>query len=317
MANDSGLFRSRADMESAGQTLAGNTWDGPLGKFLPLIEAKMVNHFDHRFSTYEGATQAQLNVGALPRLDAAAHADPHRFTQPDYWVEASEVAARVAGKTNRQWLLGWRDICRNSDQRTMIASILPLAAIGHTMPLLLSPEPAILVACLYACTASFIADYVIRQKLGGTHLSYGYLKQTVIPAPNIFSQRCPWAKDQTVSEWLLPRILELTYTSWDLEPFARDCGYTGPPFGWDEERRFQLRCELDAAFFRLYLGSDEEWARDTPPALREKLPTPRHAIEHIMDSFPIVKRKDEESHSVFRTCALIVRQSERNDTLYE
>ncbi|MFZ4731568.1 MAG: Eco57I restriction-modification methylase domain-containing protein, partial [Pirellulales bacterium] len=82
MANDSGLFRTRADMASAGQTLTGNAWDGPLGKFLPLIEAKMVNHFDHRFSTYEGATQAQLNVGALPRLDAAAHADPHRFTQP-------------------------------------------------------------------------------------------------------------------------------------------------------------------------------------------------------------------------------------------
>ena len=90
-------------------------------------------------------------------------------------------------------------------------------------------------------------------------------------------------------------------TSWDLEPFARDCSYTGPPYGWDEERRFQLRCELDAAFFRLYLGSDEEWARDTPPALREKLPTPRHAIEHIMDSFPIVKRKDEESEGTYRT----------------
>ena len=77
MANDSGLFRSRAEMEAAGQTLTGNVWDGPLGRHLPLIEAKMVNHFDRRFSTYEGATQAQLNVGALPRLDSAAHANPH------------------------------------------------------------------------------------------------------------------------------------------------------------------------------------------------------------------------------------------------
>jgi hypothetical protein len=80
-------------MESAGQTLTGNAWDGPLGRHLPLVEAKMVNHFDHRFSTYEGATQANLNVGALPRLDAAAHADPHLFTQPDYWVAEGEVQA--------------------------------------------------------------------------------------------------------------------------------------------------------------------------------------------------------------------------------
>ena len=81
----------------------------------------MVNQFDHRFSTYEGATQAQLNVGALPRLDTAAHANPHRFTQPDYWVAEPEVKARLAGKTDRKWLLGWRGICRNSDQRTVIA----------------------------------------------------------------------------------------------------------------------------------------------------------------------------------------------------
>ncbi len=306
MANDSGLFRSRADMESAGQTLTGNVWDGPLGRHLPLVEAKMVNHFDHRFSTYEGATQAQLNVGSLPRLDAAAHADPHRFTQPDYWVAEGELQARLAGKTTRKWLLGWRDICRNSDQRTVIASLVPAAATGDTFILAYSPESPAHMAAFYAGLCSFVVDYLARQKVGGTHLKYNVFKQLPIPVPGVFASPCPWSKGQTVAEWLLPRVLELTYTSWDLEPFARDCGYTGPPYGWDEERRFQLRCELDAAFFRLYLGSDEEWARDTPPALREKLPTPRHVIEHIMDSFPIVKRKDEEAFEGYRTKASIL-----------
>ena len=46
---------------------------------------------------------------------------------------------------------------------------------------------------------------------------------------------------------VVPRALELTYTAWDLEPFAQDCGWSGPPFRWDEERRFLLR-ELDAPF---------------------------------------------------------------------
>ena len=55
---------------------------------------------------------------------------------------------------------------------------------------------------------------------------------------------------------------------WDVEPLARDCGYTGAPYGWGEDRRFQPRCELDAAFFCLSLGSDEEWARDTSLAIR-------------------------------------------------
>ena len=87
-------------------------------------------------------------------------------------------------------------------------------------------------------------------------------------------------------EWMLPRVLELSYTSWELEPFARDCGYEGPPFIWDEERRFRLRCELDAAFFRLYGISRED-------------------VEYIMDTFPIVKRKDEAAFGTYRTKELI------------
>jgi hypothetical protein len=104
-----------------------------------------------------------------------------------------------------------------------------------------------------------------------------------------------------VSEWLLPRVVELTYTAWDLEPFGVDCGYAGPPFVWDEERRFLLRAELDAAFFHLYLGTSDEWSRDASDALKSKLPTPRDAVSHILETFPIVKKKDLESFGTFRT----------------
>lgn len=93
-----------------------------------------------------------------------------------------------------------------------------------------------------------------------------------------------------------PRVLELTFTTWDLEGFAQDCGWPGPPFRWDEDRRFLLRCELDAAFFHLYLGSEDEW-RQQPEALTRAFPTPRHAVSYIMDTFPIVKRKDEAKHN--------------------
>ncbi len=49
MANDSHLFRAPGD------------------GLLPLYEAKMMWQFDHRFTTYEGATQEQINVGILPQ----------------------------------------------------------------------------------------------------------------------------------------------------------------------------------------------------------------------------------------------------------
>ena len=126
--------------------------------------------------------------------------------------------------------------------------------------------------------------------------------------PVTYAQPCPWANDPksevsnppSLRDWLLPRVLELTYTAWDLEAFAADCGWSGPPFWWDEERRFLLRCELDAAFFHLYLGPQTEWQQQ-PEALTRAFPTPRHAVSYIMDTFPIVKRKDEAKHGHYRT----------------
>ena len=111
-------------------------------------------------------------------------------------------------------------------------------------------------------------------------------------------------------------MLELLYTGEDLRAFAHDCGWEGPPFRWDEDRRFLLRCELDAAFFHLYLPADEngEWrvARqsddcpcdETPEQLadlKRHFPTPRDAVTYILDTFPGVRRADEANLGEYRT----------------
>jgi hypothetical protein len=103
MANDSGLFRQRGELASAGWMPEGNRFIKDRQVMLPLYEAKMIHHFDHRFGTYEGQTEAQANQGKLPELDDAAHSDPTRVTLPKYWVEEDEVGERVVG----QWDLGW------------------------------------------------------------------------------------------------------------------------------------------------------------------------------------------------------------------
>lgn len=51
-----------------------------------------------------------------------------------------------------------------------------------------------------------------------------------------------------------------------------ECCQPDPPFRWDEERRFLLRCELDAAFLPLYLGAETEWCQQ-PAALTQAFPT--------------------------------------------
>jgi len=132
------------------------------------------------------------------------------------------------------------------------------------------------------------------------------MKQLPFLPPATFDRPCPWSPGETLADFLRPRVLELTYTAWDLEPFARDLGYGGPPFRYDPERRAVLRAELDAAFFHLYLGSPEEWQREAPASLRELFPTPREAVDYILEQFPIVRRHDEERYGEYRTKRMIL-----------
>lgn len=81
--------------------------------------------------------------------------------------------------------------------------------------------------------------------------------------------------------------MELSFVAWDLEGLAVDLGYRSPPFKWNAERRFLLRCELDAAFFHLYGLSRDD-------------------VDYVMETFPIVKRKDEAAHGEYRTKRVIL-----------
>jgi len=207
--------------------------------------------------------------------------------QPRYWVPATEVDDRLGGKWDRAWLLGWRDICRATDERTVIAGVIPRAGVGHKYLLMLPQASSTLVACFLANLDSFVFDYNARQKVGGTSLTYFTMRQLPVLPPDTYAAPAPWAPGLTVEAWLLPRALELTYTAQDLASFARDCGHDGPPFGWDDERRFHLRCELDAAFFHLY-----DISRDD--------------VAYIMDTFPIVRRTDEHRLGSYRTKHLIL-----------
>jgi hypothetical protein len=162
------------------------------------------------------------------------------------------------------------------------------------------------MACLVANLSQLPFDFVARQKMGGLNVNYFIFSQLPVLSPGEYAKPCLWSGGIcTIREWLLPRVLELTYTAWDLEPFARECGYSGPPFIWDEHRRFLLRCELDAAFFHLYLGTLEGWA-SAPHSLRVSFSEPRDAVAYIVDTFPIVRKKDEQRFGSYRTKEMIL-----------
>jgi len=186
-----------------------------------------------------------------------------------------------------QWLQAFRDITNATNERTLVADTLPRVGAGHTVPIVdYDHARAVAVALVLANMNSLILDWAARLSVGGTHLSFFIVKQLPVLPPEAFLEEGPQGRKW--AELVLPRVLELTYTSYELEGFARELGYDGPPFGWDEARRHRLRCELDAIFARMYglERPDLEWILDAPAPSA---------------SFPGLKRAELRDYGEYRT----------------
>lgn len=227
-------------------------------RMLPLYEAKMIHHYDHRWATYEPD-------GSTRDVTLAEKQDPDFVVLPRYWVRESLVDDALGGARDDGWMVGVRDICRSTDERTVISSLFPRAAVGNNLPVVLqSQQPKLLAAVL----SSFALDFVARPKVGGVHLNFFIANQLPVLAPSVFEEACGWGASETNGSWLVRRVDALTDGRWD-------------------DTRPELRAEIDAAMFHLY-GIH------------------RSEVEYMMESFPIVKRKDEAAHGEFRTKRLIL-----------
>ena len=202
-----------------------------------------------------------------------------------------ELAGALIDRKQPRWLMGWRDICRSTDERTVIASVFPRVGVGHTMPIIFASAMHNQISVLIAQLASLPLDYASRQKLAGTHLTYFYLEQLPVLAPTCFSN--------DDFSFVTPRVLELTYTSHSMRPWAEDLGHTGAPFGFDPDRRAHLRAELDAFFARKYgLNRDD---------LRYILdPADTHGENYPSETFRGLKRNEIDRYGEYRTRRLVL-----------
>lgn len=276
MSNDSHLFA-----------------DAPGEGLLPLYEAKLLHQFDHRWATYG-------DDGNSRDVTLAEKTDPDFVVTPRYWVGESEVAQRLADKGwQRQWLMGWRDITNATNERTVIASVVPLSGVGNKVPLFLFEETTSSrhsAAAFLANLSSLALDFAARQKIGGTTLNYFYLKQFPILPPSRYS-------DADLA-FIVPRVLELTYTAHDLTAWARDLGYDGPPFAFDPDRRAILRAELDAYYARLYgLTRDElRYILDPADVMGGDYPS---------ETFRVLKNNELREFGEYRTQRLVLEAWDR------
>ena len=292
MTSDSNLFRARSQLVEEGWEMDGNIFRRQSDRYLPLYEGKMFQAFDHRAAHIVKSPTALIRQGQSLPLTEAEHANPDCLPIPRFWVSKEEVTHSLVGKTRTSCLLAFRDVTSPTNERTIVACLIPVVAVGHKAPILLTKnvwDSALLVASL----SSFALDFVARQKIGGTSLTFFIVEQLPLPQPETLNMPAPWDFSTTIDRWIIPRVAELSCTAVDMVPLAKELGFTCGPFRWNSERRTRLRAELDAAFFHLYGFSREE-------------------LDHAMDSFTTLKASDERQHGAYRTKRLIL---ERYDAL--
>ncbi|MEO3890908.1 DNA methyltransferase [Nonomuraea sp. B5E05] len=306
MTDDSDIFRTRAQLEADGWELLGNIFTRDDERMLPLYEAKMVNFFNHRTADVIKSETA-VNRQNQPRyLTQSELQNPNRFALSLNWVvdkgvvptrrkdkdvEIPGVSVRLDGlKWDNEWLCGWCDVTSSTNERTATPAFIPRTAVGHTFPLMLPHVPPTLTAALIAAQSSLIFDFVSRQKVGGIHMALMTWKQLPVPTPDML---------QLHTAFLVPRVLELVYTAHDMVSLACDLGDLGAPFRWSDDRRAQIRAELDAYFFHLYGIAHDD-------------------VEYVLETFQSetggLKNNEIAKYGTYRTKDLVLAEYDRMAT---
>lgn len=276
-----------------------------------IYESKMIGQFDHRFSTYEGLSTDQKDKSNPRELETNEKLNPNMVVYGKNFLRKYELTDIVSSwNIKKKYNIGYRNVARSTDIRTVIASIFPLKASDFSIRVQFpTNNNSLSIICLISNYNSIVFDYLARQKIGGANLSDYIFKQLPVLTPLIFNTN--------VKELIVKNGIELTYTSWDLKAFADDVwkeadeelkaairkqweenkaatdghewnppewceidprGCPMPPFKWDEERRAVLKAELDAIYTRLYGLNRKQLRYILDPADL----TPRE-LENILD----------------------------------
>ncbi|MCM0020285.1 MAG: restriction endonuclease [Tagaea sp.] len=291
MTNDSGLFRTAAELDKMGcYKVAGARYRKGAEEYLPLMVGRSIHQFDHRFSSVEEKPDNLHNPAASDRSTDKEKTDPSFVPTPQYWVSEKEVS----WPRDLAWALAFRDITNPTNARTFISAIVPRSPCGNKLPLLMPSSfkssdttfgsYRVFASLLCANFNSIVFDFITRVKMHGTSMNLYIAEQLPVIAPDSYARK--FGK-KAASDLIKAEVLKLTYVSTDMAPFARDMGYEGTPYPWDPEARRHSRARLDALYFHLYGVSEDDAA-------------------YVLEAFPIVQREDVEETGRFLTKELVL-----------
>ena len=273
---DAKLFKSPKKLKELKYKQVGPSWIKTKKVMFPLLEAKMIQMYDHRAAGVVVDKTNWARQGQTVATSLVEHQNPEFCVTPRWWIDEAEVEKALEGFSMNK-IIAFKNVTSPTNERTMIASFIPYVGVIHSAPLMMTGDNIghQKTACLLANLNSFVYDYICRQKIGGVNLSYYIINQLPTLPPDFYEEACPWSKKQSLEKWISERVLKLTCTSNDMIPLAEAAGFKPKVHKWKTADRAKLMAELDAVFFILY-------------------GIKRDDVEYILSTFSGLK-KDKES----------------------
>lgn len=311
MSGDSDLFNTYDELINSGASLEGNIFIKDNECYLPLYEGKMIYLYNHHYGVWP-LTGERPNTIPIPSEEELSN--PNSALVPWYWVNSKEIDSalrktdsdgNILWEWKHNWFLAFRKITNSLNERTFITTIIPRMAANDNTQFIYCGLGAVKSAVLCAMLSSITLDYVSRQKLGGSSMSFFIMKQLPVLDPKQLSD------DMVFS--IISRYAQMIYFNHDLDAWADEITEelssslhkeikelrAHTPFIYNTNKRAVIQAELDAIFAHLYGLKTEDLLYILDP---EDICGPGC----INETFRVLKDNEIRQYGEYRTKRLVM-----------
>lgn len=284
---------------------------------LPLIEGRMLDHFDVANKLYVSGSGRQ-----------ALWHDSHYYDgqiAPQYLLRQADFCKRRHATEDTR--IGFISVSAPTNTRSMVAALLPHYPAGNSVPFLsvaaaTISERAYWGLIMVSVLNSFSFDFVLRTRFGGNNLNYFLLDQCSVPQLLVEQMNSDRCKIELSLIAQIAALLSLSHLSLSSTVFAylagrtEQCGFFASELASLPDRlmldaslrmplpqRRRLRALLDALVARLYGLSVEQFAEILsgclPGAASQRLEYSR-GFHRVDKQLPVEQRLPNLAYQIFQ-----------------
>lgn len=148
---------------------------------VPIYEGKFIEQYDNRFSTFAGmsADERYQAKASARRQPGDSFVAPKPAPECRYFID-KKFWGSFLDRYDQPYSLCWRSLTSPTNQRTMIASIIPSMPTCQSVQLL-QTTPVEDLLMILALFNSKVFDFFVRLKMGGIDLTQSVVRQIPVP----------------------------------------------------------------------------------------------------------------------------------------